>query len=378
MSEFSDYYNQAFLAAEDKNGSIYEPMNCLTKAAHETRMELLDKLPLGDLRDKVVVDFGTGSWGFACIFPRLHECKLAIGIDISEKAVALSSDVSKKGNYSYGNRYRYYVSDGLSIPLESKTVDIFFAGESIEHIDNTDVFLDEVCRVLKLEGILILTTPNPNPRFYRAVGLQYAIGPEHTALMGYEEISSYLQPRFNILSWQGFNSSIHPDLDSHVTDLAFAKSWASLAENRPFDACGFVIMARARPNYNTVRYSRKEHRFGNTEVTSNGIWVEMPLHQGLSAWMGKNEAELSINFDADQIVLLMWMHDWSGIANITINNNEHLVDLYSKFGGFKRLVFKNLKQYGNQTLTIKATGSKNTLSSDDQVFFFCAASYSPC
>jgi len=44
------------------------------------------------------------------------------------------------------------------IPLES--FDVVFAGEIIEHIYDTDAFLQEVYRVLKYDGDLILTTPN--------------------------------------------------------------------------------------------------------------------------------------------------------------------------------------------------------------------------
>lgn len=45
-------------------------------------------------------------------------------------------------------------------PFESHFFDVVFAGEVIEHTTNDDVFLSEIYRVLKPEGILILTTPN--------------------------------------------------------------------------------------------------------------------------------------------------------------------------------------------------------------------------
>jgi hypothetical protein len=207
------------------------------------------------------------------------------------------------------------------------------------------------------------------------MGLQYAIGPEHTALMGYDELNEYILPRFNVISWQGFNSSILRELDAHVTDSNFAKSWASSSHNNPSDACGFVVMAQVKFGYQPVRYCRNEYRFGNHNVDTTGNWTEMPLHQGLSAWMGKTGSELTINFISNQLILLMWIHDWSGIASIVLDGNESLVDLYCNSGGFKRLIFKNLNSSENHKLTIKATGKKNSLSKDDQILFFSAASY---
>jgi len=47
-----------------------------------------------------------------------------------------------------------------SLPFESEYFDFVFAGEIIEHIFDIRSFLEEVCRVLKINGYLILSTPN--------------------------------------------------------------------------------------------------------------------------------------------------------------------------------------------------------------------------
>jgi 2-polyprenyl-3-methyl-5-hydroxy-6-metoxy-1,4-benzoquinol methylase len=47
-----------------------------------------------------------------------------------------------------------------SLPVKSKCFDVVFAGEIIEHLIDTDYFLEEIHRVLKRSGKLILTTPN--------------------------------------------------------------------------------------------------------------------------------------------------------------------------------------------------------------------------
>jgi SAM-dependent methyltransferase len=374
MENFKAYFDEQFISSA-VTGSIYDPLTVMLNAAHNERIQLLDKLPIGDIKNKTVVDFGTGSWGFACVYTRLHQCKLAIGIDISPEAVAMSETLSSTGNFAYGNRFKYLVSDGLTLPLTDQSVDIFFTGECIEHVENTDVFLDEIHRVLKPGGTLILTTPNPNPWFYRAFGIEYAVGPEHIALMGYNELGSYLAPRFETTVWQGYNLSVHPEIDQKITDPEFARHWAGALTENPQDASGFIVMAKARSNYLPSTYTRSTFRLNSDSVRCSGIWKELPIHAGLSAHMIKAGGEIRIQFSGEQLIVLLWMHDWSGIAEVSVGEKCQEIDLYSRFGGFKRLVFRDLDVSVAQTLSIKSTGKKNANSNDDQVLFFSASSY---
>lgn len=74
------------------------------------------------------------------------------GVDISPKILKIAkrrgiktflADIEEKG-----------------LPFKNNFFDAVFAGELIEHLYDTDFFLDEVYRVLKPKGVLILTTPN--------------------------------------------------------------------------------------------------------------------------------------------------------------------------------------------------------------------------
>lgn len=73
------------------------------------------------------------------------------GIEIGKKNVqlcqrrgikALQHDLSKK------------------LPYKANSFDIIFAGEVIEHLYDTDLFVSEISRVLKNNGNCIITTPN--------------------------------------------------------------------------------------------------------------------------------------------------------------------------------------------------------------------------
>jgi len=46
------------------------------------------------------------------------------------------------------------------LPFENNYFDFVFAGEIIEHLFDSRFFLKEVHRVLKINGYLILSTPN--------------------------------------------------------------------------------------------------------------------------------------------------------------------------------------------------------------------------
>jgi len=52
------------------------------------------------------------------------------------------------------------VLNAASLPFEDGMFDAIIATEVIEHVPKPHRFMDEVCRVLKPNGILLLTTPN--------------------------------------------------------------------------------------------------------------------------------------------------------------------------------------------------------------------------
>ncbi|MDP4010205.1 MAG: methyltransferase domain-containing protein [Candidatus Shapirobacteria bacterium] len=75
-----------------------------------------------------------------------------IGIDISEEAV-------KKSKAKYP-QFEYYVANATNLHFEKNSFDCVICSEVIEHIPDDEKFLSEVKRVLKNNGIFIVTTPN--------------------------------------------------------------------------------------------------------------------------------------------------------------------------------------------------------------------------
>lgn len=335
-NEMTEYWDAGFLAAEARPGAFYDlkKLPAITQASHYRRMALLDALPLGDLSDKVVVDYGVGPWGFACVFPKLHACREAIGIDLSPEAVRISDQVSRSQAFPYGDRFRYLTSTGSAIDLPDRSVDVVFAGESIEHVFNVDAFLDEVHRVLAPGGTFIVTTPNADAVLYKAHGERYCHNAEHVSLMTYGELRALVEQRFVITIAKGFNGSFHRSFDS-VADDTFAEAWTAAFEDQPELATGVILMASPRPDHTPRRVRETEFPHSAAAVTYTGAWDTCTLHGPLTAAVAKGpESRLSLEFEGDGLIVFLWSHPWCSRVRMWVDGELVERAIYSPLGGF--------------------------------------------
>jgi SAM-dependent methyltransferase len=113
----------------------------LTRAAR--LRELLASRPLGP-----ILDVGCYDGQF---ISRVVSDSRAVGVDVSEGALRLARQGGVLG-------VRAQVEAGL--PFASDTFATVVAAEVIEHVFDTQRFLDEMARVLRPGGWLALTTPN--------------------------------------------------------------------------------------------------------------------------------------------------------------------------------------------------------------------------
>ncbi len=115
---------------------------------HIVRYEAV--LPI--VKNKTVLDIASGSgYGTKLLS---SNAKHVTGVDVSKEAIEYS-----KANYAAKN-VTFKQGDGVIIPLEDNSVDIVVSFETIEHIDKYVSFMKEIKRVLKKDGIFILSTPN--------------------------------------------------------------------------------------------------------------------------------------------------------------------------------------------------------------------------
>ena len=128
-----------------------------------------------------ILDVGCGDGNFSVLLKEACKAKEVYGIEISEKG----AEMARKNGVKC---YQLDV-DEEDFPFEDNYFDAVTAFELIEHLFDPDHFLDEVCRVLKPEGIFVLSTPNLasiHNRIALLFGYQpFSMNPSHRYRVGH-------------------------------------------------------------------------------------------------------------------------------------------------------------------------------------------------
>lgn len=133
LGERDDMFNPQFT---NKGGS-YEHLQRYKWAAKRCKGRILD------------LGCGTG-YGTKILSGKSNEI---YGIDVSQKAIDYAKKVYPGPQYT--------CCSAEKLPFEDNYFDAITAFEVIEHVQNPEKALDEVYRVLKKEGNLFISTPNP-------------------------------------------------------------------------------------------------------------------------------------------------------------------------------------------------------------------------
>jgi O-antigen biosynthesis protein len=157
--------------------SPWEHSGALIDAEHTGRYRWLAPTVSG--RD--VLDAACGTAYGTDMFKRAG-ARRAVGVDISHKAIAEASLL-------LGNaQIELLQADIQSLPFEDASFDVISSFETIEHIKDPGLTLDELRRVLRPNGLLAVSSPNR--------GIYNAGNPFHVAEMTPEELRGALESRF--------------------------------------------------------------------------------------------------------------------------------------------------------------------------------------
>ena len=99
-----------------------------------------------ELKDKIIVEVGSGRGGGANFIARYHSPKLITGVDLSPNAISLC-----KNNYNLNN-LNFIIGDSANLPFDDNSVDVVLNVESSHCYPSITDFISEVCRVLKPGG----------------------------------------------------------------------------------------------------------------------------------------------------------------------------------------------------------------------------------
>jgi ubiquinone/menaquinone biosynthesis C-methylase UbiE len=119
--------------------------------------------------------------------------KYVVGLDISPDAINYA-----KQHYQADN-LRFYGGNAYEIPYLDNSFDIIVSFETIEHLDNPKLFLQECKRVLKPKGTFICSTPNS----VCSSPTGEVKNPYHVREFSYDEFVSLLNMQFSKVEMYG-------------------------------------------------------------------------------------------------------------------------------------------------------------------------------
>jgi SAM-dependent methyltransferase len=102
-----------------------------------------------------VLDVASGEGYGSALLGSVARC--VVGIDIDEHSVAHAKSKYKNDNLSFIR------GDCTTIPLSSDSIDLVVSFETLEHITDHVIFFNEISRILKPCGVLVISTPDRVP-----------------------------------------------------------------------------------------------------------------------------------------------------------------------------------------------------------------------
>ena len=134
---------------------------------------------------KKVLDISCGEGYGTAILSR--EAQSAAGCDIDEDIISLA-----RKKYGQSEKLSFVQGDFRSLPFGDNSFDVVVSYETIEHISGQDLALTEIKRVLRDDGLLIMSTPDrrvySDERDYH--------NPEHVKEFYREEFRAFLKEYF--------------------------------------------------------------------------------------------------------------------------------------------------------------------------------------
>jgi SAM-dependent methyltransferase len=188
---------------------------------------------------KEVLDVASGAGYGSALLAR--SARRVVGADISTEAIAHA-----RASYAAIANVAFEQADCAALPFPDASFDAVVSFETIEHIEKQAQFLGEAARVLRPDGLLILSSPN-RPEYSERRGF---VNPFHVRELDRGELAALIAPRFPHTRWFGqrmsFFSVVWPESEARSGEV-FELSEPTAAEASP---------GHARPLYFIVAASR--------------------------------------------------------------------------------------------------------------------------
>ena len=135
-------------------------------------------------RGKDVLDVAAGEGYGSAYLGQI--ARSVVGVELSAKAVEHANASYKRDNISF------YQGDARKLELLDSSFDVVTSFETIEHFFSQEDFLNEVCRVLRPGGKLVISSPDSD--IYSCPGS--SVNPFHVKELTRQEFGGLLRARF--------------------------------------------------------------------------------------------------------------------------------------------------------------------------------------
>lgn len=169
---------------------------------------------------KIVLDAGCGT-GYGSHILANTEARV-YGIDYSFQAIKYST-----ANYSHENS-NFIVMDVNYLGFRDCTFDLIVSFQVIEHMRHLDLYLNELIRVLKDEGTILISTPNVQEKQKRK-GTENKF---HFNELTYEEAKGLMQTYFEQVEFYGTHYRQRNILRTFVQNLFFYRQVGRMIPRR--------------------------------------------------------------------------------------------------------------------------------------------------
>ena len=164
-------------------GERYVPSeNGTIKYEHLHRYAVAQEFCLG----KAVLDIASGEGYGAALLS--NSAKVVFGVDIDSASIEHS-----KERYSNRENLDFILGSCAQIPLPDASIDVVTSFETIEHHDQHEQMMQEIRRVLKQDGLLIISSPN---KLIYSDACNYQ-NPYHVKELYYQEFNDLLNSYFD-------------------------------------------------------------------------------------------------------------------------------------------------------------------------------------
>lgn len=172
------------------------------------------------VRQKRVLDFGCGS-GYGTHLMAEH-CQSIVGVDIAADAINFATQHYTGDNLEYRQIRNI---ETTPLPFDDGSFDTVISFQVMEHIEQVDKYLDEIHRVVREDGVVIIATPDRSTRLFSG---QRPWNEYHVVEYGTEDFRARLTNKFSDIELYGMSAR------DEVIDIELKRTRALRLATYPF------------------------------------------------------------------------------------------------------------------------------------------------